>query len=152
MSRSKNYVVGFLFSTDRTQLALVQKEKPDWQKGRWNGIGGKIEEGENPIDCMTREFEEETGVRIPPESWEEVVVLHNDWFECHFFRAFSDNVHFVETREAETISLWDVTRVLSGYCNVINNLRWLVPLMLDDGLHLGKDGQVLRIKDGKPNG
>lgn len=38
------------------------KNKPDWQKGCLNGIGGKIEEGEKPIDAVFRELEEEAVV------------------------------------------------------------------------------------------
>lgn len=44
------------------RVALIRKAKPEWQKGKLNGIGGKIEEGEGPFAAMVREFREETGV------------------------------------------------------------------------------------------
>ncbi len=40
----KRYVAGLMFSKDEKYVALVIKNKPDWQKGLLNGIGGKIEE------------------------------------------------------------------------------------------------------------
>jgi 8-oxo-dGTP diphosphatase len=56
----KRMVVGFLFAD--SDVLLVQKMKPDWQKGFWNGVGGKDEDGEEPIDAMVREFREETKI------------------------------------------------------------------------------------------
>ena len=58
------YVVGFLFNPDMTEVVLIKKNRPDWQKGLLNGVGGKIESGEDPITAMIREFKEETGVEI----------------------------------------------------------------------------------------
>lgn len=31
----KRYCLGFLFSEDRQRVLLINKEHPDWQKGRW---------------------------------------------------------------------------------------------------------------------
>jgi 8-oxo-dGTP diphosphatase len=33
-------------------------------KGLWNGVGGKIEENETPIECVIRETFEETGIEL----------------------------------------------------------------------------------------
>ena len=60
----KRYVVGFLLNYDRTQVVLIRKNRPAWQAGHLNGVGGKIEMGETPIEAMTREFEEETGLHF----------------------------------------------------------------------------------------
>jgi 8-oxo-dGTP diphosphatase len=54
------YSAGFLFSKDYKQVLLIKKEKPDWQRGLYNGVGGKVEPGETELNCMIREFEEET--------------------------------------------------------------------------------------------
>jgi 8-oxo-dGTP pyrophosphatase MutT (NUDIX family) len=42
-------------------VLVVQKDKPDWQVGRYNLPGGKIEEGETPIQATFRETREEAG-------------------------------------------------------------------------------------------
>lgn len=144
--RQFNYVVGFLFSEDRSKIVLVQKNKPAWQAGRWNGVGGKLEPDERWEDCMSREFAEETGVSIPPEGWQHTVTLFNDGFECRFFRAFSDLAFDAKTVESETISLWDLDRLPE--CPVIDNLRWLVPIQLDMGLSF----PLAPIADGLPTG
>lgn len=34
------YVVGFCFNSDLSQIILIEKNKPEWQKGYLNGVGG----------------------------------------------------------------------------------------------------------------
>ena len=46
------YVAGFLFSNDYKYVALIKKEKPAWQKGKLNAIGGKIELGESELNAQ----------------------------------------------------------------------------------------------------
>lgn len=40
------------------------KKKKDIHKGNWIGLGGKIEAGESPEECIVREVEEESGLKI----------------------------------------------------------------------------------------
>ena len=39
------YVLGFLFNPQHTSVVLVKKNRPDWQRGFYNGVGGHVEEG-----------------------------------------------------------------------------------------------------------
>ena len=60
----KNYVMGLIYD-DIGRVLLIKKNRPKHQVGKWNGVGGKIEEGENSLQAMTREIKEETGLDIP---------------------------------------------------------------------------------------
>ena len=40
------------------------KKKNDENEGKWIGVGGKMEEGESPDECVCREVLEETGLQI----------------------------------------------------------------------------------------
>lgn len=55
------YVLGIMFSEDEKKVLTIWKNRPSWQAGKLNGIGGKIEAGESPLEAMHREFIEETG-------------------------------------------------------------------------------------------
>jgi 8-oxo-dGTP diphosphatase len=44
-------------------LHRVKKEN-DMHEGKWNGLGGKLEPGETPEECVIREVEEESGLRL----------------------------------------------------------------------------------------
>lgn len=40
------------------------KKKEDINKGKWIGVGGKLERGESPEECLMREVKEETGFEL----------------------------------------------------------------------------------------
>ena len=40
------------------------KKDGDVHRGKYNGLGGKLEPGESPEDCVTREVYEESGLRL----------------------------------------------------------------------------------------
>ncbi|MEG3175831.1 NUDIX domain-containing protein [Sphingomonas sp. RB3P16] len=122
------YVAGFLFSADRNWLALIRKQKPKWQVGKLNGIGGKIEPGETPLAAMIREFAEEGGVVVT--GWQPVAVLTGSDFIVHFFAAFSDVIDSVMSMEAEQIEIRK-TNVHLRDPMLMANLGCLIPLALD---------------------
>lgn len=44
---------------------LLQKKSDElFGGGRWNGVGGKLKEGESPENCVIREVFEETGLKL----------------------------------------------------------------------------------------
>jgi 8-oxo-dGTP pyrophosphatase MutT (NUDIX family) len=49
-------------------VLLVRKNRPEWQKGRLNLVGGKIEPGETPEEAAVRELYEEAGFKSFPDS------------------------------------------------------------------------------------
>jgi len=73
-----NYVLGFVFNKSRTKVALIKKNRPEWQAGKLNGIGGKIEENEACVDAMSREFLEETGYFIERNEWRHVLTMEKE--------------------------------------------------------------------------
>ena len=46
------------------EVLLVLKDKPEFQKGRLNLVGGKVEANEAPYDAAIRELKEETGLDL----------------------------------------------------------------------------------------
>ena len=127
------YVLGFLFDPGLHNVALIEKQKPAWQKGRFNGVGGKVEEGEALADAMSREFHEETGVLLAPAAWTQYVKMtgaDGRHFELHIFYAVDASLHDVRTMETERVILTSTKAVVQGEFKTIGNVPWLVAMAL----------------------
>lgn len=121
------YVLGFMFSEDFEQVALIRKNRPEWQAGLLNGIGGHIEPEELPHDAMVREFKEEAGVDIT--SWVPYAkMIAEGRFAVYVFYC-SGNLNKLKTMTDEPIvNIW-----VSELCmeTTVESLPWLIPLALD---------------------
>lgn len=138
-----DYVVGFAFNDVQSEFALILKNRPKWQEGLFNGVGGKIEEGETPIEAMAREFVEETGYLVPESDWRPLCSISwaNDLdrigsgeeARVHFFKAIipvRSLKHVLQTMTDEPISVWGVHDIdLFGH-RLVPNLQWLLPLAM----------------------
>jgi 8-oxo-dGTP diphosphatase len=128
------YVCGFLFTHDRRHVALIHKLKPDWQRGKFNGIGGKLEVGETISEAMGREFFEETGLFIQRFHWERFLTMKFVAKDevVHFFKAtlVSGEVH-LESKTDELVGWYKVNeggQVLN--LPTLPNLAWVIPMAL----------------------
>jgi 8-oxo-dGTP diphosphatase len=133
---NKDYVCGFY--ADGQRVALMRKVKPEWQRNRLNGIGGKIEPGEHPAEAMAREFKEETGRSTDPADWTLAVVMVGDGWRVHFFSASGPAFDLNETdcdplhvASGETME-WHEKGALPDA--VMPNLKWLIPMAFDTDL------------------
>jgi 8-oxo-dGTP diphosphatase len=127
------YVCGFLFSPDRGQVVLVRKDRPKWQAGCLNGLGGKVEPGESIGRAMAREFYEESGVLIPISSWNEFATLEGPDFHITFFRAFDEAFSRCRTMESEEVVILPTWTIPAQV--IVSNLAFLIPLALnEDGM------------------
>ena len=123
----KRYVIGFLFSGSGEKFLLIRKDHPEWQAGALNGIGGKIEPGETPIESMIREFKEETGQDTTIEEWKDVLTLKFSYAEIEVFAAINDHVYLVaESTTSEAIERFSFMNLMNE--TVVNNLLPLLQL------------------------
>lgn len=138
------YVVGFLFC--HSTVLLVRKARPTWQRGRMNGIGGKVEPGERPIDAMVREFQEETTLEVVDAQWTHFATLTGDDaggrfrqgaipkpFQVYFYTArlayFPErNVETATMGSDEPVFWFDTVNLRS--VKFLPNLQWLIPMAL----------------------
>lgn len=138
------YVLGFAFSRNKRDVLLIKKQKPEWQSGLYNGIGGKINEpNEAPIDAMKREFKEETGIFISQRTfmettgtpsfygWEQFATIYVNEHTVHCFRAYTNLIYQCTTNEIEEVSIHKVDKALN-YNAMIQNLKVLIPMALDE--------------------
>lgn len=125
----KYYVAGFAFNPKGTHVAMVLKNKPDWQKGKLNAIGGKVESEENPGIAMVREFLEEAGVGTTHSQWKRLVTLFNEEHMIFFYYTFlsEDQWKHVRTVEEEEILKLHVSEIASH--KRIDNIDMLLDMI-----------------------
>lgn len=123
----KQYVLGFLIDRTRGEVVVVRKNRPAWQSGKYNGVGGKVEVGETLAEAMQREFLEETGHER--EDWERYCVLIGHGFQVHVFCAFDSNL---DAKVAQTTDEVIAVRPTwwFDHTNAITNLEWLIPMAM----------------------
>lgn len=133
------FTLGFVFSPNYRDVLLIHKQRPAWQAGKINGVGGKLEPGESPVEGVTREVYEETGLAVPPADWFATATMQAADWRVHVFSAvLSGNPNGAESRTDETVAWYPLDALPDG---MISNLTWLIPLCLDR-LHNGTPAHV----------
>ena len=114
----------YLQEKNRVLMLHRVKKEHDVNEGKWIGIGGKLEEGENPQECMLREFREETGLTLTSWQYRGIVNFQSeDWKErMYLFTAdayegqLNENcaegdLCWMERDNLMNLSLWEGDRV-----------------------------------------
>ncbi|MBS4175129.1 8-oxo-dGTP diphosphatase [Bacillus sp. FJAT-49736] len=119
------------------QILLLNREKSPWM-GIWNGVGGKIEENEYPMESALREVKEETGMELQSIDYKGVV----SWFvdgKCvggmHAFIAEIPDTYeyYTPIKAEEGILDWkDLSWILHPDNAGLANLSYFLPKMLED--------------------
>jgi 8-oxo-dGTP diphosphatase len=129
----KKMVCGFLFAGER--VLLVQKNTPEWQRGLLNGVGGKIEAEETPLEAMHREFCEEAGPPPDTVQWIHFATEVEPFGAyVYFFKAHVSRISFVLKSSNDVgevmlmVHLDDLAHMAMAR---VGNLSWLIPLACD---------------------
>lgn len=91
----KRTTLCFLLKDDEVLLAM---KKRGFGVGKWNGVGGKVAEGEDVVTAAIREIKEEIGVTVSPDALEPVGGLDFD---------FSDNHDWAQTCNIFLVRKWE---------------------------------------------
>lgn len=136
------YVLGFAFDYECPDLSvlLIRKAKPAWQKGKLNGVGGKIEPGEKPLVAMVREFFEETTILTEEKDWiarglMEGVATGPDHWSIYVYAARLDGKlkPGMHSPTEEKLVVKKVSELWQCK-DLIFNLHWIIPYCMDGNM------------------
>ena len=131
-------------------MLLRNKKQNDIHKGKWNGLGGKVEQGETPEECAKREVHEESGLTPVELNFKGIITFpcfdgSNDWVVSIFtIPRFSGNLSpsspegtlkWIENSELMELNLWEGDKIF---------MNWLEKPGFFSGKFVYKDG---RLKD-----
>ena len=126
-------------------MLLRNKKQQDPNAGKWIGVGGKLERGETPEECVVREVREETGYELTDFQYRGKIVFWLDpWedeitylFTATGFQKTSDQgfsceegeLRWVPFDEIPSLNLWEGDRyflkpLLEGKKNINLELRY----------------------------
>ena len=88
---------------DKDQYLLLHrvKKESDLNEGKWIGVGGKIEPGETPDECVLREVYEETGLTLTKYRLHGVIKFISDEWEDEDMYLYSASEFIGELKECD---------------------------------------------------
>ncbi|MCG6915397.1 8-oxo-dGTP diphosphatase [bacterium BMS3Abin03] len=111
--------------TDSTLMIHRVKKENDYHLGKWNGLGGKFEQGESPEECAIREIKEESGLTVNnitmkgfitfpmfdgKEDWY-VFLFVSDKYEGKLIDSKEGNLAWIPNEKLMEINLWDGDKI-----------------------------------------
>lgn len=129
--------LGFILSVDRRKTLLVHRirREDDQHYGKYNGLGGKLEAGEDVASCLVREVREEAGIEAREFrmrgtiNWKGFGRNGEDWFGFIFLVTGYSGTPFSVNEEGELV--WTEIERLSTL-PMWEGDRHFLPLVFDD--------------------
>lgn len=105
-------------------LHRVRKEN-DNSAGKWIGVGGKIEPGETPEECILREVMEETGLKMTRYEKRARIEFYSDIYEDEIMHVYTctefsrtgspiedeGDLVWVPIKQVPELNLWEGDRI-----------------------------------------
>ncbi len=115
----------YVIRDNKTLMIHRIKKENDFHEGKWNGLGGKFEQGESPEDCVIREVKEEAGLDIIEPKLKGFITFplfdgKDDWYVFLFtVDNFSGNLidsaegrlAWIDNDKLLDLNLWDGDRI-----------------------------------------
>ena len=122
-------VATLLFVFQQDKMLLIQKKR-GLGAGKINAPGGKLEEGESPLDAALREIKEEVGIRVEEATYAgEHRFQFTDGYAMHVYVYRSDSYDGEPVETEEAIPFWcDIHEV--PYEKMWEDDRHWIPLLL----------------------
>ena len=111
--------------SNKTLMIHRVKKENDYHEGKWNGLGGKFDEGEGPEDCVIREVKEEAGLTITnprmhgfisfpmfdkKEDWY-VFIFTAEEFSGELIDSHEGNLAWIPNEKLTKLNLWDGDKI-----------------------------------------
>jgi 8-oxo-dGTP diphosphatase len=138
----------YIRKNGKTLMLHRVKKENDMHEGKWNGLGGKMEEGETPEECAIREVKEECGLDIKNptlkglltfpffskgESWYVFLFLINE-FVGELIESNEGDLEWIEDDKLLQLNLWEGDQTF---------IKWLDLPGFFSGKFLYRDGKLV---------
>ena len=104
-------------------LHRTSKEN-DANKDKWIGVGGKLEAGESPEDCLLREVKEETGLELLSWEFKGVITFVSNIYETEYMFLYKSSEYtgeicacdegelvFIQKDRISELNIWEGDKI-----------------------------------------
>ncbi len=120
----------YIKKAGKTLMLHRVKKHNDIHLDKWNGLGGHMEQGETPEECVIREVYEESGLTVKSLFWRGLLTFplfdsfEDDYvflfivtdFEGEIIDSPEGNLEWIDDSEVPKLNLWEGDKIF---------LRWL---------------------------
>lgn len=138
----------YIRNQGKTLMVHRIKKANDIHQGKWNGLGGKLEAGETPEECASREIFEESGLIVRKLEWKGILTFPDfandeDWyafvflvpeFEGELIDSVEGDLHWIDNEELPNLNLWEGDTIF---------LPWLERPEFFSGKFVYKEGRLV---------
>ncbi len=115
--------LAYLRKGNETLFLHRTRKRNDVNAGKWIGVGGHIEKGESPEECVRREVKEETGllvldakkrgvVHFISDDWEEIMHLYTvDDFRGEMRECDEGELKWIPNEKIPLLEKWEGDRI-----------------------------------------
>ncbi|HYF75217.1 MAG TPA: 8-oxo-dGTP diphosphatase [Candidatus Nitrosocosmicus sp.] len=139
----------YITKDGKTLMLHRIKKQNDVHEGKWNGLGGKLEQGETPEECVIREVFEESGLAVKSPQLRGILtfpLFSNNEDEYTFLFTASDfegelidseegKLEWIDNSQILDLNLWEGDRVF---------LKWLEESRFFSGKFIYEDGKLIK--------
>ena len=115
-------VAGIIFNQDKSLVFITKRPDDKHKGGFWEFPGGKVEEGETIEQAMTRELDEEIGIKVTEQSlFEHLEFDYTDKslkFDFILVTDFEEQPYGKEGQQGEWVSLESLNQYAFPEANV----------------------------------
>ena len=115
----------YIKKENQTLMLYRNKKENDYHEGKWNGLGGKFEQGESPEQCMRREILEESGLTVESATLKGFITFpmfdgSDDWYVfVYTIESFTGELidspegelHWIDNDKLLDLNLWDGDKI-----------------------------------------
>lgn len=120
----KNTTLIYIKKDNKYLMMLRGRKADDPNSGKWIGVGGHIEEGETPDECIRREVTEETGLVLLDQKLRGIIFFISDIYETEYMYLYTSDsfegemntecdegeLEWIDISEVGNLPLWEGDR------------------------------------------
>jgi 8-oxo-dGTP diphosphatase len=132
----------------RTLMIHRTRKINDYHSGKWNGLGGKLDQGETPEECVVREVKEESGLLISNPRMQGLITFPlfdgtDDWYVFLFtadnyigelIDSNEGDLKWIPDNELTDLNLWEGDKIF---------LKWVFQEKFFSAKFIYKEGKYI---------